>query len=230
MKTLPIHESFYTWQGEGSHMGKPAFFIRLFGCPVHCPWCDSAGTWHPDHIPSSIDRFTVDALVDQALKHQPEIVVITGGEPSIHDLSALTGALRARNLPVHLETAGCFEIRGNFDWITVSPKVWKKPIQESLAKADEFKIIVDKHGAIDLWEREIGSYYSGKPVWLHPEWSKRNDPEILGAINSAVKNRKHLYRAGYQLHKLFGVDEEDVAKGKQMALKKRIGSKLPSYS
>src|SRR5690606_10755697 len=50
----PVHEQFHTWQGEGVHMGRSAYFIRTFGCPVKCPWCDSAGTWHPDHIPAKV--------------------------------------------------------------------------------------------------------------------------------------------------------------------------------
>ena len=45
---LPIHEQFYTFQGEGTHSGQSAYFIRTFGCPIHCPWCDSSGTWHPE--------------------------------------------------------------------------------------------------------------------------------------------------------------------------------------
>ena len=58
-KHIPIHEVFYAFQGEGVHMGKSAFFIRTFGCPLHCPWCDSAGTWHKDFIPKQIDKIDV---------------------------------------------------------------------------------------------------------------------------------------------------------------------------
>jgi asparagine synthase (glutamine-hydrolysing) len=61
---LPIYETFHAWQGEGTHLGRSAFFIRTFGCPVHCPWCDSAGTWHPDYIPDKVDRLSVDLLVE----------------------------------------------------------------------------------------------------------------------------------------------------------------------
>ena len=80
-RALPVYERFHAWQGEGAHMGKSAFFIRLHGCPVHCPWCDSAGTWHPDHVPDSIDRIEPIDLAEEALQSGCEIVVITGGEP-----------------------------------------------------------------------------------------------------------------------------------------------------
>jgi len=210
VKPLPTYETFFTWQGEGCHMGKPAFFIRLFGCPVHCPWCDSAGTWHTDQIPDVIDKRSIQTLVDEALVHKPELVIITGGEPCIHNLTALTNALHQAGLQINLETSGAFPIQGQFDWITVSPKVWEKPIVSCIELAHEFKVIVDSMDAIDLWENEIGSQYGERPVWLHPEWSKRSNPEILGLINSKVKEARFCYRAGYQLHKLYQVDEEDA--------------------
>lgn len=211
MKSLPVYETFHTWQGEGSHMGKSAFFIRLFGCPVHCPWCDSAGTWHPDYIPKVIEKRTPQELADQAVKHRPAIVVITGGEPAIHDLTDLTGLLRQKNLPTHLETSGAFEVRGIFDWITLSPKVWKMPLQSVIDLADEFKIIVDSADAVKLWQSKLGNHWRNRPVWLHPEWSKRKDSHILRLINQTVKDESPTYRAGYQLHKLYHVDEEDPA-------------------
>jgi 7-carboxy-7-deazaguanine synthase len=209
MKKLPVFETFYSWQGEGCHTGKSAFFIRLFGCPVHCPWCDSAGTWHPDHIPEIIEKRSVETLVAEAIKENPEIVVITGGEPAIHDLTQLTAALRQVGQSVHLETSGAFPIRGTFDWITVSPKVWKEPIESCITQADEFKLIVDSTDAVRLWESKIGQQFNDRPVWLHPEWSLRGEADILQIINTSVKKQTNRYRAGYQLHKLYQVDQED---------------------
>lgn len=221
MKKLPVYETFYSWQGEGCHMGKSAFFIRLFGCPIQCPWCDSAGTWHPDFVPESVDKFTTKELVESAREHNPSVVIITGGEPSIHDLTELTNALKEVNLPVHLETAGAHPIRGTFDWITLSPKEWKLPLEENLRKANEFKVIVDNPGVVGFWEDKIGEYYSDRPVWLNPEWSRRNDSEILEKINGAVKGGRYEYRAGYQLHKLYKVDEEDNRSKPTVELKLR---------
>lgn len=210
MSSLPIHERFYTWQGEGVHMGRSAFFIRTFGCPVKCPWCDSAGTWHPKYIPDHIERLDVPTLVSEAKACNPDFVVITGGEPAIHDLSELVKDLHAQNLPVHLETSGAFQIKGDFDWITLSPKWWKMPLSENLRGADEFKIIVDQENAIDRWANEIQSYLNTDHVWLHPEWSRKNDPLILNTIATWVKTHGRPYRAGYQLHKLYNVDSLDT--------------------
>ncbi|MBH55385.1 MAG: radical SAM protein [Opitutaceae bacterium] len=210
MKRLPVHETFYTWQGEGCHMGKPAYFIRLFGCPVRCPWCDSAGTWHPDHIPDVIEKWEIQELLHAALKNQAKRAVVTGGEPCIHDLRDLTKALNENNIQVHLETSGAFPIEGSFDWVAVSPKVYKDPLLSCLEEAQEFKLIVDTPESIVLWENKIGHLYSGRPIWLHPEWSLRKDKTILEQINLKVKENNYDYRAGYQLHKLYGVDEESA--------------------
>lgn len=206
---LPVHECFHSWQGEGVHVGRSAYFIRLFGCPVHCPWCDSAGTWHPDYIPKNIDRATPHELAARAKRSGAEFVVVTGGEPAIHDLGPLTEALRAAGLPSHLETSGGFVIRGAFDWITLSPKWLKKPLAESLAKASEFKLIVEDRESIEKWIQAIGDGFGERPVWLHPEWSQRQNAEVLESITLCVKQRGAPFRAGFQMHKLYNADLMD---------------------
>jgi len=209
MSALPVYERFHSWQGEGVHLGKSAFFIRLHGCPVHCPWCDSAGTWHPDHLPEKIDRIEPDELADEAFSSGCEIVVITGGEPAIHNLHDLAYQLRNRNLPVHLETCGAYSIHGEMDWITLSPKWNALPLEECLDQADEFKLIIEETGSMEKWTDALPLHSHGSPVWLHPEWSKARAPDILRSINNWVKEHGAPYRAGYQLHKLYKTDEED---------------------
>lgn len=225
--TYPVHELFYTFQGEGCFMGQPAFFIRLFGCPVHCPWCDSAGTWHPNWVPRHIERRTPEQLGNMVTQHGIDRVIVTGGEPAIHDLLPLTEEMHNRGIKVHLETSGAYEIRDGYctaesnpvDWITVSPKKWALPRQDALLRADELKFIIESH-------EDIAFYYElyaharlsegitlpprQKPViWLHPEWSKRNDYNVLNAITTAVKDGHGLFRAGWQIHKQYQADALD---------------------
>ena len=216
--TLPIYEHFFSWQGEGQHSGRSAYFIRSFGCPVHCPWCDSAGTWHPDYIPKTIEKLSPSTLLDIAVKARPSFIIITGGEPCIHDFSAFCKLASEADIPVHLETSGAFPIKGNFDWITVSPKTWKKPLPETIAQADEIKLIVDSSDCIDRWIEAFPSLAQVGTVWLHPEWSKRKDPQILNAITKWVKAKGDPYRAGYQMHKLFAADEADPQSRAQVPL------------
>ena len=210
---FPVHEVFYTFQGEGVHMGRPAFFIRLFGCPVKCPWCDSAGTWHPDWVPADIKRQTPDELRQLVQAHSPSIVVLTGGEPAVHNLDPLVNALSRDDRMVHLETSGGFPIRGLMDWITLSPKRWKPPLAANVMLADEFKIIVEKPEDIDFYYTmliELGlPPEADNPIWLHPEWSKSSDATVLRAISDAVKKNTAPFRAGWQLHKNYRVDLQD---------------------
>src|SRR5215831_14373282 len=88
---LPVMEHFYTLQGEGFHQGKAAYFIRLGGCDVGCVWCDVKESWDADKHP----KYEVGSLISQVQKTRAEIVVITGGEPLMHDLNELTRQLRS---------------------------------------------------------------------------------------------------------------------------------------
>ncbi len=206
MASIPIYERFYTWQGEGVHMGRAAYFIRTFGCPVHCPWCDSAGTWHPDHVPAKVPRESAVDLAAAAAASGCSIVVITGGEPTIHDLWELTAELKRVHLPVHLETSGGYPLKGSFDWVTVSPKWLKLPLPEVLQAADEIKIIVEEPESIGKWWDQIRTDVRCRSVWLHPEWSVRDDPLVLDAISQWVKTHGDPFRAGWQMHKIYSVE------------------------
>ncbi len=208
-RRLPVHERFYSWQGEGCHAGRAAFFIRLYGCPVQCPWCDSAGTWHPEFIPRNIERLPPDELLQEAIDSAAAFVVITGGEPAIHDLSALTDVIRDRGLRCHIETSGAFPLQGTFDWVTVSPKWQKLPLRENVRCANELKLIVEHETSIADWLAWLGDDLRADHVWLHPEWSQRQNRAVLDSINQTIKERGDPFRAGYQLHKLYQVDEQD---------------------
>ena len=95
-------EQFYTIQGEGFHQGRAAYFIRLGGCDVGCVWCDVKESWDVDAHP----KLSVSSLVNNAAAFASKIVVITGGEPLMHNLSALTNELHEKGLNTHLETSG----------------------------------------------------------------------------------------------------------------------------
>jgi len=206
----PVNETFLSWQGEGVHLGRKAFFIRLQGCPVKCAWCDSASTWHPQYVPKQVRKATAAELADEAKASEPQFVVITGGEPCVHDLGPLVAALKSVGLTAHLETCGAYPIAPGIAWVTVSPKWAKLPLAESLQRADEVKIIVEAPDSIARWTEAVGGQWVAPHVWLHPEWSQRANPTVLKAITDHVKAVGGAFRAGWQVHKPYSADALDA--------------------
>lgn len=201
-----VFEMFHSFQGEGVHAGRSAFFIRLYGCPIQCPWCDSAGTWLPD-ANVSVKKIPAEELARAAFEACPDFVVITGGEPAIHDLRPLCVALHARGLRIHIETSGTFPIPETVDWITVSPKVRRMPLRENWERASELKFIITEPEDLVFWAEKMSRerVSSATPVWLHPEWSQHKNPAVLSAIAEWICRKGFPFRAGWQLHKLFDV-------------------------
>lgn len=136
----PVNELFETIQGEGFFTGQPAIFLRLQGCPVGCPWCDTQHTWtldadkntdwHQVLVKTQPDaRYAVqsaDEILDTFVRQgfSAKHVVLTGGEPCMYDLRPLTKVLEHAGYRVQIETSGTFEILTSADtWVTVSPKL-----------------------------------------------------------------------------------------------------------
>jgi organic radical activating enzyme len=110
-------EHFYTLQGEGSHSGRAAYFIRLAGCDVGCVWCDVKESW--DISPNQY--LTIENIVSAVGQTPTDFVVITGGEPTMHNLTDLTSALHAKGYEIAIETAGVHPLKGQIDWYCFSP-------------------------------------------------------------------------------------------------------------
>jgi organic radical activating enzyme len=210
-----VNEAFASIQGEGCHMGKACGFIRLQGCDQACPWCDSAGTWHKNYLEKTPKKEAAEIL--DTLPTGLPFVVVTGGEPTLWDLHPLVEAIHARGMQAHLETAGHHPIRGRFDWITVSPKPFAAhPLPDNLHKAHEYKLIVEGPGSLAASRAAIQGGPYGVPIWLHPEWSKREDDEVKRVIIETVLREGEPYRAGWQLHKLYRADALSPTSAKRL--------------
>src|SRR5438105_11502015 len=87
--TLPVMQAFYTLQGEGFYQGKAAYFIRLAGCDVGCFWCDVKDSWdatiHPQKTIEEIIEEAGKAISKLSSLNDLPIIVITGGEPLLHN-------------------------------------------------------------------------------------------------------------------------------------------------
>ncbi len=195
---LPIMEHFYTIQGEGVHQGKAAYFIRLGGCDVGCTWCDVKESWDAEQHPKK----NIADLLQEANQFPGRLVVITGGEPLMHDLSELTQEFQQAGFRTHIETSGAHPLSGFWDWICLSPKKFKLPLDDCYQKAHELKIIVfNKHDLI--WAQEQAAKVNDNcTLLLQPEWSK--EQKMLPLIINFVKENPK-WRISLQTHKYINV-------------------------
>ncbi len=195
---LPVMEAFYTLQGEGFHQGKAAYFIRLGGCDVGCFWCDVKESWDANIHP----RLAIEDIVSLASANEGRLAVITGGEPLLHNLDELTYQLHKAGFKTNIETSGSSPLSGNWNWICLSPKKFKAPLPDVLAKANELKVVVyNKHDF--MWAEEHATQTSaGCKLYLQPEWSKSGDitPLIVDYIKENPK-----WQLSLQIHKYIHV-------------------------
>ncbi|MBZ0097489.1 MAG: 7-carboxy-7-deazaguanine synthase QueE [Taibaiella sp.] len=164
-------EHFYTLQGEGTHSGRASYFIRLGGCDVGCVWCDVKDSWDAGKHPV----MHVDQIVAAAMQHPARLAVVTGGEPAMYELTALCNALHEKGFTVHIETSGAYPIVGDIDWVTLSPKKFKPPVQEALDKADELKVVVYHKSDFAWAEEHAAKVPASCKLYLQPEWSKKDN-------------------------------------------------------
>ena len=196
--TYPVMEAFATVQGEGAHTGTPSWFIRLGGCDVGCVWCDVKESWDADAHP----RQSVEELVASAVESGRKTVVVTGGEPAMHDLAPLTEALRAAGLQAHIETSGAHPLTGTWDWVTLSPKKFKACREDVYPLADELKAVVYHRSDMD-WAAEHAEHVREDcGLFLQPEWDRRDDATFW--ILSWIAARPG-WRISLQTHKYIGI-------------------------
>jgi len=191
-------EMFYSLQGEGYHQGKAAFFIRLAGCDVGCVWCDVKESWDAKKHP----HLSIDEIVNAALAHPSKIAIVTGGEPLLHVLDPLTNTLKTAGFQTHIETSGSSPLSGQWDWICLSPKKFKFPLEESVAAASELKVVVFNKSDIDWAESFEKRVSPNCKLYLQPEWDKADTMTPL-AIDY-IKAHPH-WELSAQLHKYIQV-------------------------
>jgi organic radical activating enzyme len=191
-------EQFYTIQGEGFNTGRAAYFIRLGGCDVGCVWCDVKESWDADAHP----RQAVTDLVAAASEFPGRNVVITGGEPLMHNCLPLTKALQEAGFKTWIETSGAHPLSGNWDWICVSPKKFKAPLPEVLAYADELKIIVFNESDFKWAEEHAALVPATTRLYLQPEWSRaaRMTPALIDYVKANPR-----WQVSLQTHKYLDI-------------------------
>lgn len=219
----PINEVFQSLQGEGFFTGHPAIFVRLQGCPIGCPWCDTQHTW----TVKKADVISVEQLQDKTsdaptytlmdshelmqlfikLGFQAKHIVITGGEPCLYDLLNLCQDLHAVGYQTQIETSGCMPICcPEQTWVTVSPKInmpggyQVKP--ESLLRADEIKFPIARERDLQQFDELLRSVDIGtKPIYLQPISQGQRATDL--AIKTCIERN---WRLSLQTHKYLGIE------------------------
>jgi organic radical activating enzyme len=192
--TLPVMEHFFTLQGEGYHSGRAAYFIRLAGCDVGCVWCDVKESW----TISPSQYLTLDQLLEALSEAATDFVVITGGEPTMHDLTDLTSVLNKNGFEIAIETAGVHPLKGHIDWYCFSPKKFKAPIDEAYSKANELKIVIAHPSDFEWAETHAQKVGPNCKLYLQTEWEKQE--RLLPLIIDYIKRNKK-WRISLQSHK-----------------------------
>jgi organic radical activating enzyme len=191
-------EHFYTIQGEGRYAGFAAYFIRLAGCDVGCSWCDVKESWEV----AEDQYMDVELLVKAVKESSAQLVVLTGGEPAMYNLGPLTDSLQEIGVTVNIETSGAYPLSGSLDWVCVSPKRFKLPLDDSLKKADELKVIVVNQQDLK-WAKELAAKCKEECVLLlQPEWDRaeRNYAKIIDFIKTNPQ-----WKLSLQIHKFLNI-------------------------
>ncbi len=203
---LPVMEHFYTLQGEGYHQGRAAYFIRLGGCDVGCVWCDVKDSWdagaHPLFYTKDIVRQVVENSAPLLPGRKGGLVVITGGEPLMHDLTQLTRQLKEQGFETNIETSGSHPLSGTWDWICLSPKKFKAPLPEVVPFANELKVVIF-HPSDFKWAEHYAAQVSLEcKLFLQPEWDKA--ATITPLIVDYIKQHPQ-WELSLQVHKYIDV-------------------------
>lgn len=180
---MRVNEIFYSLQGEGFHTGTAAVFLRLSGCNLKCPFCDT------DHFEGT--EMAAGEILERVLAYPSRHIVITGGEPSLQLDDALVEILHDAGFYIQIETNGTRVLPEDVDWVTCSPK-GDAPVV--LKRIDELKVVY-----LGQDVEEIANYYPATHYFLQP-CSGENIPETVGYIL-----RNPHWRLSLQTHKLINI-------------------------
>ena len=170
-----IQETFQnTIQGEGYHSGRPCDFIRLYGCPVGCFFCDTGyaspdGDYYKKKLPRHVK--TIEQLHNEL---KSNYIVISGGEPFIHKkLPDLCRSLHQLNKDVGIETSGSYwQDIPLATFVTLSPKEHispKYPVLDVFWKrANEFKLVISDGTELDYYKEKLKDFNGF--LFLQPEY------------------------------------------------------------
>lgn len=193
-----VNEIFNSLQGEGYWTGEARVFIRLSGCNLRCPFCDT------DH--SAWRGMSVEDIVGECLRIAGPVrdVAITGGEPALQLGSGLVDTLHDAGFFIQIETNGTRSLPDGIDWITLSPKTDVRGLSGDasvrLDRADEVKLVYEgqDEALIEKWASFPADHY-----FLQPCDSPDGHSYVTETVEY-IKRHPH-WRLSLQTHKYLGI-------------------------
>lgn len=206
-KTFPVIEIFGpTIQGEGSEAGFPCYFVRFGGCDFRCSWCDTMYAVDPALVRANATQLKASEIVDQVIELEgaAQWVILSGGNPALHELGGLTRELQGAGYKVAVETQGSVwrEWLREVDRLTISPKppssemATPKHLAQlqsfmELALGEEASSAVLKivcFDEVDLrWAKAISTKWSGLPLFLSAGTPVPSPPDLRGAVGARYR-------------------------------------------
>jgi len=202
---LKIAEIFPSIQGEGLRQGEPTIFVRLSGCNLRCPFCDTKYAWEEGRG-MAVERVK-DRIKALRKRFPAEWVCLTGGEPMLQDLEILVRGLKADGLKIQIETNGTIFQELAADWVTISPKPGKFAVHPRFRRlAKEVKLVVTRDLSFATVRQIRERFPATTPLLLQPEsnapWSAAKGLRLLARCQ---RNGLENVRFSIQLHKVFGL-------------------------
>jgi len=219
-----LNDIYICIQGEGVKSGTPMVLVRLQGCGVGCPWCDTKETWlrpaadrgeRIDAILGTNPRWGVfeDDVIAEAAWDACGLdpipwALLTGGEPAEQHLHGLVAALHARGFRVAVESSGTARgfLDAGADWICVSPKVGmpggREVIRAAFREADEIKMVVGKASDVANLDDLLARFGTKSDAII----SLQPVSESPGATQLCVQMAmRRGWNVSIQIHKIMGV-------------------------
>lgn len=140
----------------------------------------------------------IEEIVERAVACAAQSIVITGGEPLMYPLDALTQSLKEKGLAIFLETSGSHPFSGTFDWVCLSPKQKSKPLAEAYGRANELKVIISSESDLEWAEECAERVDENCMLYLQPEWSVAE--EIMPVLVEYAKQNPR-WNISIQSHK-----------------------------
>ena len=211
LKTYRVNNIFHSVQGEGRNTGRASVFVRLAGCNLRCPFCD---TGHERFQPMTAQQ--IAAQVASFPDTARQLVVLTGGEPTLQADEQLVSAIKTLGCQVAMESNGTLPAPPNIDWLTLSPKstaiqlplntpYWKElklVFTTALQLEDLLEQLARVHGP--RWQQFID-----EAAWCALQPCDTGQPQRNAAIVKDCVDyvmRHPRWRLSLQIHKLIGIE------------------------